>query len=255
MPLFDTNELYNCIKQLVKIDKEWFPKNIEDPSQLYMRMAHISTDPVMGVKTPANTMIFAMLNPTTLKHRNLSVKCSTDVNKNWPLGHGQYTIGGNLGPLVPSVSDAKRNGFDDVLWLLDNYVQEMTILNVFFVVKDRYGQLQLLTPPDNGCIISGVTRQSILELSDQIKKETGLHVKEQPINISEIISAFNEGRLVEAIGCSTSSHIQPINRIVYKEHNISLDTNFDSKYVSYLNNLIANIMLGDSSHPWIKTLE
>jgi len=91
--------------------------------------------------------------------------------------------------------------------LLDNYVQEMTILNVFFVVKDRYGQLQLLTPPDNGCIISGVTRQSILELSDQIKKETGLHVKEQPINISEIISAFNEGRLVEAIGCSTSSHI------------------------------------------------
>jgi branched-chain amino acid aminotransferase len=93
------------------------------------------------------------------------------------------------------------------LWLLDNYVQEMTILNVFFVVKDRYGQLQLLTPPDNGCIISGVTRQSILELSDQIKKETGLHVKEQPINISEIISAFNEGRLVEAIGCSTSSHI------------------------------------------------
>ena len=104
-----------------------------------MRLAHISTDPVMGVKTPHNSMIYAMLNPTTLRHKNLAVKCSHHVNKNWPLGHGQYTLSGNLGPLVPSVSDAKKNGFDDVLWLLDNFVQEMTILNVFFVLKDRYG--------------------------------------------------------------------------------------------------------------------
>jgi len=87
-----------------------------------MRIAHISTDQTMGVKTPANTKLFAMLNPTTLKHKNLSVKCSDGVNKNWPLGHGQYSLSGNLGPLVPFVSEAKRNGFDDVLWLLDDYV-------------------------------------------------------------------------------------------------------------------------------------
>ncbi len=30
MPVFDTNELFNCMKELVKIDKDWFP-NIEDP--------------------------------------------------------------------------------------------------------------------------------------------------------------------------------------------------------------------------------
>ena len=101
-------------------------------------------------------------------------------------------------------------------------------MNVFFVIRDRYGSLQLLTPPDNGCILSGVTRQSILELSDKIQKEQGLVVKEQPINICEIISAYQEDRLIEAIGCSTSSHIQPINRIVYKEHNMTLDTNKDS---------------------------
>jgi branched-subunit amino acid aminotransferase/4-amino-4-deoxychorismate lyase len=32
------------------------------------------------------------------------------------------------------VADAKANGFDDVLWMLDDYVQEMTILNVFFLI-------------------------------------------------------------------------------------------------------------------------
>jgi hypothetical protein len=49
-----------------------------------MRIAHISTDGMMGVKTPSSTKIFAMLNPTTLKPKTLSVKCSDGVNKNWP---------------------------------------------------------------------------------------------------------------------------------------------------------------------------
>jgi branched-subunit amino acid aminotransferase/4-amino-4-deoxychorismate lyase len=134
MPLFDTNELLGCVKRLTHIDEEWLPKKNLGENQLYVRFNHFSTDPTLGVKTPHSTKIIAILNPTSLKHKNLSVKCSDNVHKNWPLGHGQYTLSGNLGPLVPYVSEAKLNGFDDVLWLLDDFVQEMTILNVFFVI-------------------------------------------------------------------------------------------------------------------------
>jgi len=62
----------------------------------------------------------AMINPVKLSQRPISVKASRDTNKNWPLGHAQYRVSGNLGPLIPSVADAKMNGFDDVLWLLDD---------------------------------------------------------------------------------------------------------------------------------------
>ena len=34
---------------------------------------------------------------------------------------------------MPAVSDAKNNGFDDVLWLLDDYIKECTVLNVFVI--------------------------------------------------------------------------------------------------------------------------
>ena len=105
------------------------------------------------------------------------------------------------------MADAKRNGFDDVLWLLDDYVQELTILNIFFVYKDRYGKLILSTPVDNGCILPNTIRNSILELSSQIEKETGLSVEERQISIHEMINAHREGRLIEVIGCSTSSFI------------------------------------------------
>jgi branched-chain amino acid aminotransferase len=173
MPLFSSRELLGCLDNLVEMDKDWFPET-EDPGQLYVRFNHISTDSTLGVKSPASTKLIAILNPTTLRHLNITVKCSNGVNKNWPLGHGQYTASGNIGPLMPTVTDAKMNGFDDVLWLLDDYVQEMTVFNVFFVIKNRYGANKLYTPIDNGTIMPGVTRSSILELSDQIERETDL---------------------------------------------------------------------------------
>lgn len=130
-----------------------------------------------------------------------------------------------MGALVPYVSDAKKNGYDDYLWLLDDYVQEMTVLNVFFIIVNRYGQLELCTPADNGCILPNNIRNSILELESKIELETDLVVKERAISIHEIINAFYEGRLVEAMGCSGPSFIQPISRIAFMEHNIMLNTN------------------------------
>ncbi|MFN9901415.1 MAG: branched chain amino acid aminotransferase, partial [bacterium] len=85
--------------------------------------------------------------------------------------------------------------------------QEMTILNVFFVLYNRYGQIELATPMDNGCILPNTIRNSILELEQQIKKDKGLKVIERDISIHEIINANKEGRLIEVIGCSTSSFI------------------------------------------------
>ena len=158
MPTFDTEELLNCIKSLVHIDQSWFPEINADPSQLYVRVNHVSVDPTLGVKTPQFTKLYAILSPTTIKNKSLKVKCAFDVFKNWPLGHGQFRVSGNLGPLVPQMMDARNNGFDDVLWLLDDYVNEMTVLNVFTLIKSRFGKLELITPPNEGCIFNGTLR-------------------------------------------------------------------------------------------------
>ena len=87
MPLFDQNELLDCIKKLVVLDKEWIHV-FQTPDQLYTRMVHFSTDKTLGVRTPHSTRMLVMCNPIQLKQKPISLKCSTDVNKNWPLGHG-----------------------------------------------------------------------------------------------------------------------------------------------------------------------
>jgi len=111
---------------------------MDEPDQFYTRILHFSSDKTLGVRTPQFSKIVALLNPIQLKVASLSLKCSREA-RSWPLGHGSYRISGNMGPLVPRIQDAKWNGFDDVLWLLDDYVKEATVLNVFILQQSRFG--------------------------------------------------------------------------------------------------------------------
>jgi branched-chain amino acid aminotransferase len=224
MPGFDTQELLGCLKNLVNIDYDWFPDLGHDtPSQLYLRLAHISTDEVLGVRTARRTKIYGILNPTTLKPKTLRLKCATDVFKNWPLGHGSFRVASNFGPLTPTIQDAKKNGFDDVLWTLDGFIKEMTVINVFAVIKSRYGTLELITPPNDGCIFNGSVRQSILALAEEIQRDTGAKVVERQLSVHEMVSAAHEGRFMEFFGAATSCNVQPVSRIVHENEVIELN--------------------------------
>ena len=140
-----------------------------------------------------------------------------------------------------------------MLWCLDDFVQEMTVLNTFFIIKNRYGVDELVTPDDNGCILPGTIRNSIIELAPQIEADTGLMIRERPVSVHELIGAAREERLVEAFGASTPSFIQPISKIVHKDSTIDLSGS-DFKHVNYLNKLLMDIMTGPVSHPWVFTM-
>lgn len=186
-------------------------------------MVHFSTDKTLGVRTPEATKILVMLNPVMLNQQDLSVKCSYNVNKNWPLGHGKFRVSGNLGPLMPTVTDAKLNGFDDVLWLLDDYIKEMSILNVFILQQSRFGHMELITPEDDGCILNGVARQTILDLREEIESKLNCRVVERQVSIHELLNSDKEGRLVSMFGVSTHCPLQTIKRVCYRDSTMILD--------------------------------
>jgi len=182
---------------------------------------HVSTEGTLGVRSPSTTKVIALLNPIQMKSSAISLKCSSQA-KSWPLGHGSFSISGNMGPLVPYVSDAKSNGFDDVLWLLDDYIKECTVLNVFVLQQSRFGKMELVTPPDDTCIMNGITRRTILDMKDQIEKDYDLKVVEREISIKEVINSSKEGRLFEVFSGSTHCHLMPFNRIVYQDTTVQL---------------------------------
>jgi branched-chain amino acid aminotransferase len=111
--------------------------------------------------------------------------------------------------------------------------------------------LELATPVDNGLLLPGTMRNTILDLKDRIMQDHGISVTERPISIHEVMNAHSEGRLIEVIGTSTPSFVQPIKRIVYKGKHVELPTDENSKYVKYLNLMIQDIMTGPSDHQWV----
>jgi branched-chain amino acid aminotransferase len=61
---------------------------------------------------------------------------------------------------------AQAKGCQQVLWLHgdERYITEVGTMNVFMCLKNKKGGTELVTPPLNGLILPGVTRQSILDL-------------------------------------------------------------------------------------------
>jgi hypothetical protein len=54
-------------------------------------------------------------------------------------------------------------------------------------------------------------------MAPKIREEIGLKIIERPVSIHEIVSAAREERLVEVLGVSSPSFVQPIGKIVYKD--------------------------------------
>lgn len=85
-------------------------------------------------------------------------------------------------------------------------------MNLFVVFKQADGTFELVTPPLDGMILPGVTRDSILSLSRRhaagmlrIPNLTPkLVVSERGVTMKEVCDAVQSGRLVEMFGTGES---------------------------------------------------
>lgn len=98
------------------------------------------------------------------------------------------------------ITDAKRNGFDEVIALTnEGNVSEGSAMNFFMVRRGK-----LVTPPITENILEGVTRDSIITLA---REEMGLEVEERTIDRTEIYRAD------ECFFTGTAAQVAPITKI------------------------------------------
>lgn len=99
-----------------------------------------------------------------------------------------------------AITDAKKTGFDDAIFLTSNgTVSEGSAMNLF-LVKDN----MLITPSKTEDILEGITRESIIELA---KNEMGICTVERTIDRTELYTAD------EAFFCGTGAQVAPITSI------------------------------------------
>lgn len=217
MPSIPEEIFLEGMRKLIELDKNWIPDRPDH--SLYIRPFMFASDEVIGVKPSDNYKFLIILSPTGPYYSApMRIYVEEKYVRAVKGGVGFAKAAGNYGAAMYATAEAKKKGYDQVLWTdaeEHKYVQECGMMNVFFVLGNK-----AVTPDlSQGTILNGVTRNSAITLL----KEMGMEVEERPISINEVIDTYKAGVKVEAFGTGTAATISFISELKYKDFIMKFD--------------------------------
>ena len=207
MPALPEQTFLDSLHKLIEVDRDWFPP-IEDGS-IYLRPFMYATEVFLGVR-PAKEYLYVVIASPSASYfsggvRPVKLWVSQEYTRAAPGGTGAAKCGGNYAASLAPHAEALAHGCEQVIFLdavHREYVDELGGMNVFLVYDDG----SMATPPLNGSILHGITRDSLLALAER----AGRKVVERPISMTEWRADAASGRVREAFACGTAAVITPI---------------------------------------------
>ncbi len=217
MPAIIEELFLDGMKALVKLDERWVP-DFPDHS-LYIRPFMFSSDELIGVR-PSETYKFLIILSPTGPYYNVPMRIYVEEKyvRAVPGGVGYAKAAGNYGAAMYPSAEAKRKGYDQVLWtdaFEHKYVQECGTMNIFFII----GDIAITPTLEQGTILAGVTRESVIDLL----KEMDINVEERRLGVDEIEEAYKAGTLKEVFGTGTAVTISKVKELRYKDFTMKFD--------------------------------
>eukprot|EP00878_Enallax_costatus_P010474 GHUV01010936.1.p1 GENE.GHUV01010936.1~~GHUV01010936.1.p1 ORF type:complete len:423 (+),score=111.92 GHUV01010936.1:1019-2287(+) len=278
---FDTKELQQCIMELLRVDRAWLPTR--PGHSMYIRPFMFGSDGALGVHRSNQSTLMVILSPVGpyFKSGVDAVRLYLDIVnvRAWPGGAGQHKVGGNYAPTVqPQMSAMQQHNCSQVMYALPQgpdpsqaVISECGAMNMFFVFNRLHqtrtstggiitcDEYEVVTPPLDGTILPGVTRDSIVQLLKERRPD--VLVSERPVTVEELYSAHQQGKLLEVFGSGTACVVQPVGCIVTSEGKelrlAAGETESSSRSDSgrpgvagWVRQLLQDIQYGREEHPW-----
>ena len=208
MPTIDPERVIEAVRAFVAVERAWIPKA---PGALYLRPTLIATEPFLGVRPAERYTFFIIGSPVGSYYAEGVAPVKIWVEREHVRaaigGLGAVKAGANYAASLHAAASAKKRGYAQVLWLdaqEHRYLEEVGTMNVMVHIGD-----EVVTPPLNGSILAGVTRDAVLTLL----RDWGCKAVERPITVDEVTQAHDRGQLHEMFGCGTAAVISPIGEL------------------------------------------
>ncbi|MFC3038751.1 branched-chain amino acid aminotransferase [Virgibacillus xinjiangensis] len=249
IPPIDEEFVLKAIKQLVYMDKEWIPK--AEGTSLYIRPFIISTEPYLGVAPSHHYKLIVILSPVGAYYKEGINPVKIAVENHYVRavkgGTGEAKTGGNYASSLKAQEVVGKQGYSQVLWLdgvEKKYIEEVGSMNVFFKING-----EVVTPALNGSILSGITRDSVIEML----KYWDIPVSERRISMEELYQAYLDGQLEEAFGTGTAAVISPIGELAWEGKKIHVNEGEIGNVAKRLYDTMSGIQYGKVEDPfgWI----
>lgn len=241
MPRIPVDKVIKSLKALLYLEKDWVPST--PGSTLYIRPTMIAVEPMLGVKPADNYYFFIIMSPVGAYYPEgfnpTKIYVSDKYVRAVKGGVGEAKTAGNYAASLYASEEAKKAGYTQVLWLdacEKKYVEEVGTSNIFFLIND-----ELITPPLEGSILSGLTRDSVITLA----KEWGINVCEKQITIDEVIAASKDGSLKESFATGTAAVISPVGELFYKDEKVMINNGVTGELSQKLYDELQGIQFGE----------
>lgn len=252
MPDFDEAFVHNALRELVRKDKDWVPR--EEGTSLYIRPTYIGVDPFIGVRASREYLFYIITGPVGAYYEHglkpTRILVEKEYTRSAKGGMGFTKTGGNYAASLIAGLEAHEKGCDQVLWLdagERKYVEEVGSMNMMFVINDT-----LITPPLDGTILPGITRDSVLTIA----RDKAMKVEERPISIDEVMASAKSGEMTEAFGTGTAAVVSPVGEFLYGNETVTIAGGKMGKYAQEFYDTLTGIQYGDGTDPygWVEKL-
>ena len=284
MPSPEPEQLLELIKALCRVEgPRWLPKDTSRGKHLYVRPNLIAIDADLECKVPCEVLLYVVITywpaapesvplPGVWKRpKGLKLWASPEESiRAWPGGSGNRKIAANYGPALQAHKVAQQQGFDQVLWLYgkEGLVTEAGGTNFFVVWKTRAGGIQMNTAPlENGLVLPGITRKSILtlattrfakysdwDLDGKTVQAESVEVTEKDLTIHDLVEASNDSRLLAAFAVGTAYFVKEVVEINFRGRSINVSADI-IPHPALLRKWLSDIMYGAEQNEWVETLE
>ncbi len=245
MPRFPQDRALQALRAMVYLDQEWVPS--APGATLYIRPTMIATEPVIGLRPAEEYLFFIICCPVGAYYTGGFSPTRIYVEDKYvravPGGVGFAKTAGNYAASLKAQAEAHDKGYTQVLWLdavEHRYVEEVGTSNIFFVIND-----ELITPPLEGSILPGITRDSVLQLA----RDWGCTIRERRITIDEVVTAGESGALTESFGTGTAAVISPVGEFCYRDKTVRINDGQPGPLAARLYEELQAIQFGRAGDP------
>lgn len=242
------------LEELIAVDGAWVP-SAEGEKTLYLRPFEIAAENFLGVRAAHRVEYRLIASPVgpyfTGGIKPVSIWIALDSARAGKHGTGEAKTGGNYAASLLAQQEANANGCSQVMFLdadTSTYIEELGGMNLFFVYEDG----SVVTPPLDGTILHGITRDSVI----QLLRDAGHEVKEQKMALSELRESVNSGQITEVFACGTAAVITPVGLLKSREEEIVIGGNEPGKLTVAMRQELTGIQYGKIAdrHGWMVRL-
>ena len=251
IPQLPVDMVEESIRALVEVDQRWVPKLAG--TSLYIRPTVIATETFLGVHPSHSYLYYVIVSPVGAYYKEgmnpVRILASDTHVRAVKGGLGAAKTAGNYAASLFGAEEAQKAGYTQVLWLdgvEHKYLDEVGTMNIMLKIGD-----EVITPPLNGAILAGITRDSVLTLL----RDWGLRVSERPISFDEVTAAAAAGTL-EMWGTGTAAVISPVGELGYKGERYVINGGKTGALTQKLYDTIVGIQYGTAPDPhgWARVL-